>query len=115
MNTLSSDVENVFAVLTLWLKRGKECLADIWQRRGVPLLADSSSLLQQLIHIIWTNAESPVTWFTITVIYWNLTERTSFSFLFFFLLNCKYLALLLHTDDCVWCSGRWRVCQNLCV
>lgn len=96
MNTLSSDVENVFAVLTLWLKRGKECLADMWQRRGVPLLADSSSLLQQLIHIIWTNAESPVTWFTITVIYWNLTERTSFSFLFFFfLLNCKYLALLL--------------------
>lgn len=58
-----------FAVLTLWLKRVKECLADIWQRRGVPLLSDSSSLLQQLIHIIWTNAESPVTWFCITVTY----------------------------------------------
>lgn len=49
-----------FAVLTLWLKRMKECLAEIWKRRGVRLLSDNSSLLQQLVHIIWTNAESPV-------------------------------------------------------
>lgn len=38
-----------------------ECLAALWQRRGVPLLSASSNLLQQLTHIIWTNAESPVT------------------------------------------------------
>lgn len=76
-----------FAVLTLWLKRVKECLADIWQRRGVPLLADSSSLLQQLTRIIWTNAESPVTWFSITVIYCYLTERISFFLFFCFIVN----------------------------
>ncbi|XP_062273526.1 tRNA (32-2'-O)-methyltransferase regulator THADA [Scomber scombrus] len=49
-----------FEVLTLWLKKVKECLADIWEMTGVRLLPDNSSLQQQLIHIIWTNAESPV-------------------------------------------------------
>ncbi|XP_041793146.1 thyroid adenoma-associated protein homolog isoform X2 [Chelmon rostratus] len=38
----------------------KECLADIWKMTGVRLLPDDSSLQQELIHIIWTNAESPV-------------------------------------------------------
>ncbi|KAF0033857.1 hypothetical protein F2P81_013923 [Scophthalmus maximus] len=47
-------------VLTLWLKKVKECLADIWKMTGDCLLSDNSSLQQQLIHIIWTNAESPV-------------------------------------------------------
>ncbi|KAF3695800.1 Phosphoinositide-3-kinase-interacting protein 1 Kringle domain-containing protein HGFL Precursor [Channa argus] len=47
-------------VLSLWLKKVKECLADIWKMTGVRLLPDNSSLQQQLIHIIWTNAESPV-------------------------------------------------------
>uniref|UniRef100_A0A3Q3F285 Si:ch211-225b11.4 n=1 Tax=Labrus bergylta TaxID=56723 RepID=A0A3Q3F285_9LABR len=46
--------------LTLWLKKVKECLADIWKKTGVPLLPDDSSLQQELLHIIWTNAESPV-------------------------------------------------------
>ncbi|XP_067466068.1 tRNA (32-2'-O)-methyltransferase regulator THADA [Thunnus thynnus] len=49
-----------FEVLTLWLKKVKECLADIWKMTGVRLLPDNSSLQQQLIHVIWTNAESPV-------------------------------------------------------
>ncbi|CAJ1068273.1 thyroid adenoma-associated protein homolog isoform X1 [Xyrichtys novacula] len=49
-----------FEVLTLWLKKVKECLADIWEMISAPLLPDDSSLLQELIHIIWTNAESPV-------------------------------------------------------
>ncbi|KAM7416659.1 hypothetical protein PAMA_018626 [Pampus argenteus] len=49
-----------FEVLTLWLKKVKECLADIWKMTGVRFLPDNSSLQQQLIHIIWTNAESPV-------------------------------------------------------
>ncbi|XP_047447791.1 thyroid adenoma-associated protein homolog isoform X2 [Mugil cephalus] len=50
----------VFEVLTLWLKKVKECLADLWKMTGVRLLPDDSSLLQQLMHVIWTNAESPV-------------------------------------------------------
>ncbi|XP_058491311.1 thyroid adenoma-associated protein homolog [Solea solea] len=49
-----------FEVLTLWLKRVKEHLADIWKTTGVCLLSDNSVLLQKLIDIIWTNAESPV-------------------------------------------------------
>ncbi|XP_073321451.1 tRNA (32-2'-O)-methyltransferase regulator THADA [Pagrus major] len=49
-----------FEVLTLWLKRVKECLADIWKMTGARLLPDDSSLQRELIHIIWTNAESPV-------------------------------------------------------
>ncbi|XP_019956479.2 tRNA (32-2'-O)-methyltransferase regulator THADA [Paralichthys olivaceus] len=49
-----------FEVLTLWLKRVKECLAEIWRMTGVCLLPDNGSLQQQLVHIIWTNAESPV-------------------------------------------------------
>ncbi|KAM7391931.1 hypothetical protein PAMP_022578 [Pampus punctatissimus] len=49
-----------FEVLTIWLKKVKECLADIWKMTGVRFLPDNSSLQQQLIHIIWTNAESPV-------------------------------------------------------
>ncbi|XP_070759925.1 tRNA (32-2'-O)-methyltransferase regulator THADA [Enoplosus armatus] len=49
-----------FEVLTLWLKKVKECLADIWKMTGVRLLPDGGSLQQELIHIIWTNAESPV-------------------------------------------------------
>lgn len=48
------------AVLTLWLKKVKECLAEIWQLTGDRLLSDNSSLQHRLIHIIWTNAESPV-------------------------------------------------------
>ncbi|XP_059193716.1 thyroid adenoma-associated protein homolog [Centropristis striata] len=49
-----------FEALTLWLKKVKECLADIWKMTGVRLLQDDSSLQQQLIHIIWTNSECPV-------------------------------------------------------
>ncbi|XP_031712265.1 thyroid adenoma-associated protein homolog isoform X1 [Anarrhichthys ocellatus] len=49
-----------FEALTLWLKKVKECLADILEMTGVRLLPDNSSLQQQLIDIIWTTAESPV-------------------------------------------------------
>uniref|UniRef100_A0A3Q4H4T6 Si:ch211-225b11.4 n=1 Tax=Neolamprologus brichardi TaxID=32507 RepID=A0A3Q4H4T6_NEOBR len=50
----------VVAVLNLWLKKVKECLADLWKVTRVRLLPDNCTLLQQLIHLIWTNAESPV-------------------------------------------------------
>ncbi|XP_013770425.1 thyroid adenoma-associated protein homolog isoform X2 [Pundamilia nyererei] len=49
-----------FEVLNLWLKKVKECLADLWKVTRVRLLPDNCTLLQQLIHLIWTNAESPV-------------------------------------------------------
>ncbi|XP_043966985.1 thyroid adenoma-associated protein homolog isoform X3 [Gambusia affinis] len=49
-----------FEVLTMWLKRVKECVTDLWRMTGARLLPDDSRLLQQLTHIIWTNAESPV-------------------------------------------------------
>ncbi|KAM4746045.1 tRNA (32-2'-O)-methyltransferase regulator THADA isoform 2-T2 [Anableps anableps] len=49
-----------FEVITLWLKRVKECVMDLWRMTGARLLSDDSRLLQQLTHIIWTNAESPV-------------------------------------------------------
>ncbi|KAM6930999.1 tRNA (32-2'-O)-methyltransferase regulator THADA [Xenentodon cancila] len=49
-----------FEVLTHWLKRAKDCLEDLRKMTGARFLPDSSSLLQQLNHIIWTNAESPV-------------------------------------------------------
>uniref|UniRef100_A0A1A7X425 Uncharacterized protein n=1 Tax=Iconisemion striatum TaxID=60296 RepID=A0A1A7X425_9TELE len=49
-----------FEALTLWLKRVKECVEDLWRMTGVRLLPDDSLLLQQLHHIIWTNAENPV-------------------------------------------------------
>ncbi|XP_054630132.1 thyroid adenoma-associated protein homolog isoform X2 [Dunckerocampus dactyliophorus] len=49
-----------FEVFTLWLKKVRECVEDIWKMTGGRLLPDCSSLQQQLISIIWTNAESPV-------------------------------------------------------
>ncbi|XP_029961478.1 thyroid adenoma-associated protein homolog [Salarias fasciatus] len=49
-----------FEALTLWMKKVKESLPDIWKMMGVRLLSDNSNLKRQLIHIIWTNAESPV-------------------------------------------------------
>ncbi|XP_026199632.1 thyroid adenoma-associated protein homolog isoform X2 [Anabas testudineus] len=54
------DSHFAFEVLTLWLKKVKVCLPDIWNMTGIRLLPDNSSLQQQLIHIIWTNAESPI-------------------------------------------------------
>lgn len=68
----SVQIRYVVAVLTLWLKKVKECLPDIWKRTGVPLLPDSSSLQQELIHIIWTNAESPVGHFILEIIYYSI-------------------------------------------
>lgn len=59
-------VSHVVAVLTLWLRRVKECVLDLWKMAGGRLLPDNSSLRQQLAHIIWTNAESPVShWISI--------------------------------------------------
>lgn len=44
---------------------------------GVPLLPDDSSLQQELIHIIWTNAESPVSQINIILLlqFKNLTKK----------------------------------------
>ncbi|XP_023821654.1 thyroid adenoma-associated protein homolog [Oryzias latipes] len=49
-----------FEVLTLWLKKVRECLTDLWKITGTRLFTDDNRLLVELIHIIWTNAESPV-------------------------------------------------------
>uniref|UniRef100_A0A3B4AI29 Uncharacterized protein n=1 Tax=Periophthalmus magnuspinnatus TaxID=409849 RepID=A0A3B4AI29_9GOBI len=46
--------------LTLWLKKVKENLAEIMKITGARLLSDSSGLQQQLIHIVLSNADSPV-------------------------------------------------------
>lgn len=62
------QILHVFPVLTLWLKKIKECLADIWKMTGVRLLPDNSSLQQDLIDIIWTNAESPVSQINIIIL-----------------------------------------------
>ncbi|CAL8343007.1 unnamed protein product [Lota lota] len=50
----------MFEVLTLWLKKVKDSLPAIWEMTGVRLLPDWSSLQQQLLQVIWNNAESPV-------------------------------------------------------
>ncbi|XP_051979593.1 thyroid adenoma-associated protein homolog [Xyrauchen texanus] len=47
----------VFQVFTIWLKRVKECLSEVWEVTGSPL---DSNLQQQLTQIIWSNAESPL-------------------------------------------------------
>ncbi|XP_056602907.1 thyroid adenoma-associated protein homolog [Triplophysa dalaica] len=47
----------VFQVFTMWLKRVKECLREIWDITGAPL---DSDLQLQLTQIIWSNAESPL-------------------------------------------------------
>ncbi|CAG5923171.1 unnamed protein product [Menidia menidia] len=47
-------------VLTLWLKRVKECQSELWQVTDARLLPDNGSLLGKLLHIIWTDAESPM-------------------------------------------------------
>lgn len=47
-------------MLTLWLRKVKECRAEIWKATAIPLLDENSCLQQKLIQIIWTNAESPV-------------------------------------------------------
>ncbi|XP_061672934.1 tRNA (32-2'-O)-methyltransferase regulator THADA-like isoform X2 [Syngnathoides biaculeatus] len=49
-----------FEVLTLWLKKVRECASDIWEMTGGRLLADGSNLQQRLCSVIWTGAESPV-------------------------------------------------------
>ncbi|XP_077097436.1 tRNA (32-2'-O)-methyltransferase regulator THADA isoform X7 [Siphateles boraxobius] len=47
----------VFQVFTIWLKRLKECLSEVWEVTGAPL---DSDLQQHLTQIIWSNAESPL-------------------------------------------------------
>uniref|UniRef100_A0A3B3V5H6 Si:ch211-225b11.4 n=1 Tax=Poecilia latipinna TaxID=48699 RepID=A0A3B3V5H6_9TELE len=53
-------IESVLSLLTMWLRRAKECVTDLWRMTGSRLLPDDSRLLQRLTHIIWTGAESPV-------------------------------------------------------
>ncbi|XP_056119769.1 thyroid adenoma-associated protein homolog isoform X2 [Rhinichthys klamathensis goyatoka] len=47
----------VFQVFSIWLKRLKECLSEVWEVTGAPL---DSDLQQHLTQIIWSNAESPL-------------------------------------------------------
>lgn len=50
-------IQMCFLVFTIWLKRLKECLNEVWEVTGAPL---DSDLQQHLTQIIWSNAESPV-------------------------------------------------------
>ncbi|XP_059407167.1 thyroid adenoma-associated protein homolog isoform X2 [Carassius carassius] len=47
----------VFQVFTIWLKKLRECLSEVWEVTGAPL---DSDLQQHLTQIIWSNAESPL-------------------------------------------------------
>ncbi|XP_056313525.1 thyroid adenoma-associated protein homolog [Danio aesculapii] len=47
----------VFQVFTIWLKRLKECLSEVWEVIGAPLDLD---LQHHLMQIIWRNSESPL-------------------------------------------------------
>lgn len=72
MIILLVDISYVVAVLTLWLKKVKVCLADIWKMTSKRLLPDNSNLQEQLIHIVWTNAESPVS--QLTLLYYHTSK-----------------------------------------
>ncbi|XP_026068454.1 thyroid adenoma-associated protein homolog [Carassius auratus] len=48
---------HVFQVFTIWLKKLRECLSEVWEVTGAPL---DSDLQQHLTQIIWSNAESPL-------------------------------------------------------
>ncbi|KAJ8415281.1 hypothetical protein AAFF_G00422610, partial [Aldrovandia affinis] len=50
----------VLQVFTLWLKCLKDCLGEVWEARGAPLLREDSTLQQRLTQVIWNNAESPL-------------------------------------------------------
>ncbi|KAJ8379392.1 hypothetical protein SKAU_G00001700 [Synaphobranchus kaupii] len=50
----------VFQVFTLWLKCLKDCLEEVWEVRGAPLLLEDCRLQQRLTQVIWNNAESPL-------------------------------------------------------
>ncbi len=45
---------------------------------GVRLLPDNSSLQQELIHIIWTNAESPVSEINIIILLQSKNLKKTF-------------------------------------
>ncbi|XP_008115552.1 tRNA (32-2'-O)-methyltransferase regulator THADA isoform X2 [Anolis carolinensis] len=49
-----------FQVFSLWLQSFRESLDEIWKAKGDRVLADTSSLLQRLVQLLWNNAESPV-------------------------------------------------------
>ncbi|KAF5901036.1 thyroid adenoma-associated protein isoform X1, partial [Clarias magur] len=50
----------VFQVFISWLKSVKDCLPEITEISGAPLLDEGSNLRDKLAGIIWDNAESPV-------------------------------------------------------
>ncbi|KAI1900978.1 hypothetical protein AGOR_G00055400 [Albula goreensis] len=50
----------VFQVFTLWLKCLKDCLIEVWESQGAPLLQEDSTLQKRLMQVIWNNAESPL-------------------------------------------------------
>ncbi|KAL7836832.1 hypothetical protein AOLI_G00281160 [Acnodon oligacanthus] len=75
---------HVFQVFIMWLKSVKECLPEIWEVTGAPLLGEGSSLQHTLTQIIWNNAESPVEGVSESV-------RTAFClFLEVYDLDCKH-------------------------
>ncbi|XP_077776975.1 tRNA (32-2'-O)-methyltransferase regulator THADA-like isoform X3 [Podarcis muralis] len=49
-----------FQVFSLWLRRVRESLEEIWERKRSRVLADQSTPLERLTQFLWNNAESPV-------------------------------------------------------
>ncbi|XP_060125391.1 tRNA (32-2'-O)-methyltransferase regulator THADA-like isoform X3 [Zootoca vivipara] len=49
-----------FQVFSLWLRRVRESLEEIWEGQRSRVLADQSRLLERLTQFLWNNAESPV-------------------------------------------------------
>ncbi|TRY71307.1 hypothetical protein DNTS_002247 [Danionella cerebrum] len=47
----------IFQVFSIWMKRLKECLGELWEVTSAPLNAD---LRVDLVEIIWSRAESPL-------------------------------------------------------
>ncbi|XP_053225019.1 uncharacterized protein LOC128403894 isoform X5 [Podarcis raffonei] len=49
-----------FQVFSLWLRRVRESLEEIWEGKRSRVLADQSRLLERLTQFLWNNAKSPV-------------------------------------------------------
>ncbi|XP_039416982.1 thyroid adenoma-associated protein homolog isoform X1 [Corvus cornix cornix] len=49
-----------FQACALWLQRLREGLAALWHQTGTRILAQDSELLQEVTHLLWNNAETPV-------------------------------------------------------
>ncbi|XP_061322023.1 tRNA (32-2'-O)-methyltransferase regulator THADA-like isoform X1 [Pezoporus flaviventris] len=49
-----------FQACALWLQRLRDTLPALWSLKGTRILAQDTELLQQLLQLVWDNAETPV-------------------------------------------------------